>query len=67
MKNTKPKLEPLLPSAGALAVAAAANLEEEKTTEKILNEKLSNRDGVQRNNTSFTTFSDQLKGKPIDV
>ena len=67
MKNTNQKLEPLLPSAGALAVAAAANLDEEKTTEKILNENLINRDSVQRNNTSFTTFSDQLKCKPIDV
>ena len=41
MKNTKPKLEPLLPSASALAVAAAANLDEEKnSTDKILGEKL---------------------------
>ena len=46
MKNTKPKLEPLLPSVGALAVATAANLEEEKTTEKILGDKLINREGV---------------------
>ena len=46
MKNTKPKLEPLLPSAGALAVAAASNLEEEKTTEKILSDKLINRESV---------------------
>tara|TARA_B110000285_G_C14982295_1_gene542044 strand:+ start:168 stop:275 length:108 start_codon:yes stop_codon:yes gene_type:complete len=30
MKNTKAKLEPLLPSAGAMAIAAVAvNLEEE--------------------------------------
>ena len=47
MKNTKPKLEPLLPSAGALAVAALANLEEEKnTSDKIMNEKLLIRDNV---------------------
>ena len=30
LRNTKPKLEPLLPSAGALAVAAAANLDSSK-------------------------------------
>jgi len=33
MKNTKTKLEPLLPTAGALAAAAAANLTDEIKTE----------------------------------
>jgi hypothetical protein len=42
LKNTKTKLEPLLPSAGALVIAAVANLadEEKNTTERILAEKL---------------------------
>ena len=30
LKNTKKKLEPLLPSAGALAMAAAANIDDEQ-------------------------------------